>query len=114
MNYATYSRRGAEPEEREEYCCSYCNKGIATGLVDDDDNELLPEICNMCGGINIEWSPYLATAYAEGICEGEDATEDEIISAWQYLVNTGLCWKLQGSFGRTAQALIEQGIIVSK
>ena len=90
--------------------------GMAVLEATDDhyDNELLPEICNMCGGINIEWSAFLATAYAEGICEGEDATEDEIISAWQYLVNTGLCWKLQGSFGRTAQALIEQGIIVSK
>lgn len=25
----------------------------------------------------IKWTPYLASAYAEGFCEGEDATEDE-------------------------------------
>ena len=56
-------------------------------------------------------TPYLATAYAEGFCEGEDATIDEEIAAWQYLVDTGLAWKLQGWFGRNAAALIEEGII---
>jgi hypothetical protein len=32
---------------------------------------------------------YLATAYAEGFCEGEDATEREQLIAWQWLVDTG-------------------------
>ena len=54
-------------------------------------------------------TPYLATAYAEGFCEGEGAKKDEQLSAWQYLIDTGLCLKLQGWFGRTAQSLIEQG-----
>lgn len=58
----------------------------------------------------IKWTPYLATAYAEGFCEGEDATEKEQIEAWQYLIDTGLCWKLQGFFGRTASALIDDGV----
>ena len=58
----------------------------------------------------IKWNNYLATAYAEGFCEGENATKEEQIAAWQYLINTGLCWKLQGWFGRTANALIEDGI----
>ena len=56
-------------------------------------------------------TPYLATAIAEGFCEGEGASEKEQIRAWQYLVDTGLAWKLQGSFGRQARALIEAGII---
>ena len=51
---------------------------------------------------------FTAVALAEGFEEG---TEEEQTEAWQHLVNTGLCWKLQGWFGRTAQALIEQGII---
>jgi hypothetical protein len=58
----------------------------------------------------IKFTPYLATAYAEGFCEGEGASQDEQIQAWQYLIDTGMCWKLQGWFGRTATALIEQGI----
>lgn len=53
---------------------------------------------------------YLAAAYAEGFCEGEGASEKEQLSAWQYLIDTGACWKLQGWFGRTAQNLIEQGL----
>lgn len=54
-------------------------------------------------------TPYLATMIAEGVMEGEGATEQEQIEAWQYLIDTGLAWKLQGFFGRTAQALIEAG-----
>ena len=53
---------------------------------------------------------YLATAYTEGFCEGEEASKAEQLSAWQYLIDTGQCWTLQGWFGRTAQTLIEQGV----
>jgi len=59
-------------------------------------------------------TPYLATAIAEGFCEGEGATKEEQIEAWQYLINTGLAWKLQGWFGRTAKYLINQGICKEK
>lgn len=46
------------------------------------------------------------------IVEGiEDASIEKQIEAWQKLVDTGLIWKLQGWFGRTAVQLIEQGII---
>jgi hypothetical protein len=37
-------------------------------------------------------------------------SEEQYIEAWQQLIDTGLCWRLQGFFGRTAQHLIEQGI----
>ena len=56
-------------------------------------------------------TPYLAAAYAEGFCEGEGASEQEQLTAWQYLIDTGQCWKLQGWYGRTATALLEQGLI---
>ena len=39
------------------------------------------------------------------------STQEELIQAWQYLVDTGLAYKLQGWFGRTATQLIEEGII---
>lgn len=47
-----------------------------------------------------------------GLAEGfEEGTEEQIIEAWQYLHDTGLAYELQGWFGRTAQSLLEQGII---
>ena len=52
---------------------------------------------------------YRAVAVAEGFEEAE--SEQEIIDAWQHLVNTGLCWRLQGWFGRTAMRLINTGVI---
>ncbi len=57
---------------------------------------------------------YKATAFAEGFCEGENATQFEQLCAWQFLVDTGICWKLQGFFGRTAKLLINEGMIERK
>jgi len=59
-------------------------------------------------------TPYLACAIAEGFCEGEGASEERQIEAWQYLVDTGLVWTMQGWYGRTAQRLIEAGIIIRR
>jgi hypothetical protein len=44
------------------------------------------------------------------LIEGDvDATEDEIIAAFQSLIDSGVVWNLQGSYGRAAHALIEAG-----
>ena len=48
-----------------------------------------------------------AVMIAEGV---EEADKETQIEAWQHLINTGLCWQLQGCFGRQARALIEAGI----
>jgi len=50
---------------------------------------------------------YEAIGLAEGFIEAK--SEQEIIDAWQHLIDTGTCWKLQGWFGRTAAGLIENG-----
>ena len=51
---------------------------------------------------------FTATGIAEGFIEAD--SEDQVIEAWQTLINTGLAWQLQGWFGRTAHRLIEDGI----
>ena len=53
-------------------------------------------------------TPYLATAYAEGFCEGERASKKDQLIAWQYLHDNHLARTLQGWFGRTIENLINQ------
>jgi hypothetical protein len=57
----------------------------------------------------------MTTHEAVGKAEGFIPVDsyEEYLEAWQELVDTGLCWRLQGSFGRTAVALIEAGEIRS-
>lgn len=49
-------------------------------------------------------------ANAVEICEQSVMSDiDEETAAWQYLIDTGLAWQLQGWFGRTAKRLIDEG-----
>ena len=57
-------------------------------------------------------STYEAVGKAEGFIPVD--SYDEYLAAWQMLVDTGLAWQLQGSFGRTAAALIEAGEIEAR
>ena len=54
-----------------------------------------------------------AVFIAEGCLGYEDSTIEEQTKAWQYLVDTGMAWSLQGWFGRIASALIKKGIITN-
>lgn len=53
---------------------------------------------------------YTAVGLAEGFIEAE--SEEQVIEAWQYLHDPRLAYQLQGFFGRTAQHLLAEGIIV--
>lgn len=55
---------------------------------------------------------FTAVGIAEGFVDAE--SEDQVIQAWQTLIDTGLAWQLQGWFGRTAHNLIERGICHAK
>lgn len=67
---------------------------------------------NEYSALNYANSVYNAVGIAEGWIEAE--SYDEVLGAWQYLVNTGVVWQLQGWFGRTAAQLIENGEILRK
>ena len=55
---------------------------------------------------------YTATGIIEGFVEIPDGVDEEhaCIQAWQYLIDTGTCWRLQGWYGRNAQNLIDDGV----
>lgn len=55
---------------------------------------------------------YTAVGIAEGFVNAD--SEDQVVQAWQTLIDTGLAWQLQGWFGRTAHDLIERGICHAK
>ena len=54
---------------------------------------------------------YTAMGIAEGFIESQN--ENQVIEAWQHLVDTGIVWSLQGWYGRNAARLIENGVIRS-
>ena len=43
--------------------------------------------------------------------EAGEMERDEVIAFFQHLVDTGLAWQLQGSYGRAAMNLIEAGLV---
>lgn len=57
-----------------------------------------------------QMNAYEACSIVEGF-SGRQHREQEVLAAWQYLVDSGLAWRLQGFYGRTAHALIAQGLL---
>jgi hypothetical protein len=54
---------------------------------------------------------FKAVMIVEGVEETE--TEDQILEAWQHLIDTGLVWQMQGTYGRTAAQLIDRGLVTA-
>ena len=53
---------------------------------------------------------YAAAMMVEGACGYEAESEEEYAGALQVLIDTGVVWRLQGFFGRTARDFIEAGL----
>jgi hypothetical protein len=58
-----------------------------------------------------ELNSYKACSIAEGFCEGEGASEQDQLIAWQYIYDKGLYRGLQGFYGRTCKNLLDNGYI---
>ena len=46
--------------------------------------------------------------------ESGDLDDDQAVELFQELVDSGLAWQLQGHYGRTARALIDEGFVSLK
>jgi hypothetical protein len=46
--------------------------------------------------------------------ENGEMNEEQQVAFFQKMIDSGLCWKLQGQYGRTAQELIDQGLCKAK
>jgi len=53
---------------------------------------------------------YDACAFIEGF-SGEEATQEQLAAAWQYIYDEGLHYILQGFYGRCMISLIDAGLI---
>ena len=42
--------------------------------------------------------------------EAGEMSDDQVVEFFQGLINSGMCWHLQGSYQRTATQLINQGL----
>ena len=51
---------------------------------------------------------FKACAIIEGF-DDEEHDEEDIVEAFQHLIDTGIVWTLQGFYGRTAAQLIDNG-----
>lgn len=65
-------------------------------------------LCSHCDGTGEYDVTRAIIDYENGESDAEDTR-----TLFQHLVNSGLAWRLQGHYGRTAKALIETGEISS-
>lgn len=60
---------------------------------------------------DVKWSVGLACGVIEQFEQVEGDVQENLVEAWAFLIESGACWKLQGSYGRLASQWIESEII---
>jgi len=70
-----------------------------------------PALTHRLNAIPKRARPYDYTGAIIAYEQGE-LDEPEVIELFQYLVDSGLAWELQGSYGRAAMRFIKAGIVV--
>lgn len=70
----------------------------------------------MLGVRNTERGNHMDILTAVELIEDSEGTvcHEMLIEAWQYLVDTGVVWTLQGSYGRRAEELIKSGYVMPR
>ncbi len=46
--------------------------------------------------------------------EGGEMSDEKMVEFFQEMIDSGMVWRLQGHYGRTANRLIEQGLCKGK
>lgn len=60
---------------------------------------------------DVKWSVGLACGVIEGYEQVDGCPEENFVEAIAFLIESGACWQLQGSYGRLASQWIESEII---
>ena len=61
--------------------------------------------------LELPFEEEMTTMRAINLIDGfEEGTAQDTIAAYQYLIDTGVVWGLQGRYGRMASHLIEVGL----
>jgi hypothetical protein len=91
-------------------CCNEC--GYKSDYIIDNNNyaDNGYKDLNQVPTDKIKMKLYDAIEIIEDIDDGV-YSEDKYLEAWQLLVDTGVAWTLQGSYGRKAHELIQNGLI---
>ena len=58
---------------------------------------------------NVTMNAMQAVNIAIGLQDSDN--DEQYNAAWQYLVDSGMAWTLEGAIGRQAASMIDQGII---
>jgi hypothetical protein len=58
----------------------------------------------------VESRPMDSVSFIMAYESGEIDEEEDLIAGFQALIDSGLAWQLQGSYGRAAMQLIEAGL----
>ena len=82
-----------------------CNKCFTEVLAEN----VVDGLCPTCQPHEVDPNAFEVVGFIM-VYEGGQLDDDATVEGFQKLIDEGTCWSLQGHYGRTAKALIEQGL----